>query len=191
MKFFSTIATRLTLGLACGSALLTGCGGDDSASTSNRTDASSEQANASTGLPDGLFLDTAPEGAKPIKELKASAEQGDEVVIRVVVGGRVEPIVEGRASAAVIDAGLENICLSEEDHCKTPWDYCCAAPEDITANLANLQVVDDEGRVVSADLSKHIKPLSTLVVRGTVGPRPDKQVLMVNATGIYIQPTQQ
>jgi hypothetical protein len=44
---------------------------------------------------------------------------------------------------------------------------------------------------VSADLSKHIKPLSTLVVRGTVGPRPDKQVLMVNATGIYIQPTQQ
>jgi len=172
-------------------ALLIGCSENDQpSSSSNSTDPKHQQAGATADLPEELFLAAAPEGAKPIKTLKASAEEGDEVVIHVVVGGRAKPIVEGRASATVIDAGLANKCLSEDDHCVKPWDYCCALPEDVTANLANIQVVDSDGRVVSADLTNHMEPLSTLVVRGTVGPRPDKQVLTINASGIYVQPTQ-
>ena len=163
------------------------CG--ESGSPDAGADASAESARKS--LSAALFLPSAPDDAQPIMSLKQSAEEGDEVVVRVVVGGRSEPIVKGRASAAIVDAGLYNVCLSDDDHCATPWDYCCAAPEELTANLATLQVVDDDGRVLAANLSDHIKPLSTLTVRGVVGPRPDTQVLTINATGIYVEPAAQ
>ena len=167
--------------IMAGVLLVAGCG--DSAQTSADNDAA-----APAALPEGLILTSAPGEAQPIKSLKASAKQGDEVVVRGVVGGRIEPIVEGRASAAIVDAGLENPCMGEDDHCATPWDYCCSLPEDITANLATLQVVDSDGRVIAVDLSKQMKPGTTVVVRGIVGPRPDAKVLTINATGIYIEP---
>ena len=142
---------------------------------------------SSVALPESLFLAKAPEGAQPITALKASAKEGDEVVVRVIVGGTNDPIVQGRASAAIIDAALANACVGEDDHCKTPWDYCCTAQEDITANLATLQVIDDAGKVIATDFASRIKPLTTLIVRGVVGPRPDPQVLTINATGIHIE----
>lgn len=166
--------------LAC--ALAVGCGETDKPAGDG-----APGGGATALLPEGLFLASAPEGAKPITALKQSAKQGDEVVVRVVVGGRVEPLVEGRASAAIIDAGVANQCLGEDDHCKTPWDYCCTLPEDVTANLATLQVINQDGKVLASGLGPDIKPLATLVVRGVVGPRPDSQVLTINATGIYVE----
>lgn len=138
-------------------------------------------------LPNDIFLSESPQDAKTISELKASASEGDEVVVRVVVGGTEKPIVPGRASAAIIDATVENPCLGEDDHCQTPWDYCCTPLEDITPNLATLQITDDSGVVLKADFAPSIEPLATLVIKGIVGPRPDKQVLTINAQGIYIE----
>jgi len=163
--------------------LLTGCdSGQDAASDAT------DGATASAALPDGIILDAAPEGAKSVSELKASAEEGDEVVVRVIVGGRMDPIVEGRASAIAIDAAVDNACTGDDDHCKTPWDYCCTPKEELNANMATVQIVDEKGRVVAADLSEHFQPLSTLVVKGVVGPRPDANVLPINASGIYVEP---
>jgi len=142
---------------------------------------------AAATLPASLFLAEAPEGAVPITELKETASEGDEVVVRAVIGGRVDPIVSGRASAAIVDAGLENICVSDDDHCPTPWDYCCAPRDALTANLATMQVLDDTGRVLAADMSKQLPPLSTVTLRGVVGPRPDSQVLTIAATGVYVE----
>jgi len=144
---------------------------------------------AAATLSEHLFVTAAPDGAQPINELKQSAEQGDEVVVRAVVGGSVNPIVEGRASTLIVDASVNNTCVIDEDHCKTPWDYCCEPREALTAHLATLQVVDDRGQVVASDLSQRIQPLTTLVVRGVVGPRPDPNVMTINATAIYIEPT--
>lgn len=141
-----------------------------------------------TTLPESLFVETAPKGAQTIEELKASSKEGDEVVVEVIVGGSRDPIVAGRASAFIVDAGLYNKCVSEDDHCDEPWDYCCTPREALKNSMANLQVVDADGRVLSADFSEKIKPLSKLLVRGVVGPRPDPQVLTINATAIYIQP---
>ena len=139
-------------------------------------------------LPDAIFLSEAPEGAQTIASLKTTAKEGDEVVVRVVVGGTEHPVVAGRASAAIIDAGVENPCLGEDDHCPIPWDYCCTPQENRTANLATLQVTDAAGKVLRADLAPRIEPLTILVVKGTVGARPDEQVLTINAQGIYIEP---
>lgn len=157
--------------------MLTACGGGDAPKASA----------GASGLPDSVFLTEAPEGVQTITDLKANAKEGDEVIVRVVVGGTEDPIVKGRASAAIIDANIENPCLHEDDHCPIPWDYCCTPQENRTANLATLRITDEAGSVLKADLEPRIKPLTTLVVKGVVGPRPDEQVLTIDATGIYIE----
>lgn len=171
-----------TLTFAACLLLLVGCGGNE------ETAGPADHAGTGDALPDGIMLSSAPDGAAPVQELKTSAEPGDEVVVRVTVGGRADPIVAGRASAVTVDAAFENACMSEDDHCKTPWDYCCAVPEALSANMATVQVVDEDGRVIAADLSEYFQPLSTLVVKGIVGPRPDPNVLSINAAGIYVEP---
>ena len=177
MKLQSNPVARFTFALTLCSIALFGCSEQNDPASNSST----------TPLPDSLFVDSVIDGAQPINDLKASSKEGDEVVVEVVVGGSREPIVVGRASAFIVDAGLYNKCLSEDDHCAEPWDYCCAPPEELKASMANLQVVDADGRVLSANLSDKIKPLSKLLVRGVVGPRPDPQVLTINATAIYIQ----
>lgn len=157
---------------------LVACGGED-ARTSNSTTGSS--------LPDTLFLSEAPDGVQSIASLKASAKEGDEVTVRAIIGGGMDPIVSGRASAMMMDASVNNPCTSEDDHCTTPWDYCCTPQEVITENIATLQVLDDAGKVLKADLGTRIQPMTTLIVKGIVGPRPDDKVLAINALAIYIE----
>lgn len=170
--------------LAASTLLLSGCGGGEDAGDAT----TSENTTASAAQLDGIILEAAPTGAQSVEALKASAKEGDEVVVRVIVGGRMEPMVEGRASAVAVDAAVGNKCLSEDDHCTTPWDYCCTPEEQINANLATIEVVDADGRVASADFKQYFQPLSTLVVKGVVGPRPDPKVFSISATGIYIEP---
>jgi hypothetical protein len=179
--------TAYSLALSClalAILALPGCG--DDTGTDAATGAS-ESGAAASALPEALFLSQAPDGIVDIQSLKASAKEGDEVVVRVVVGGTTDPIVAGRASAAIIDASVDNPCLSEDDHCPIPWDYCCTPQENRTANLATLRITDDTGSVLKAELTTRIKPLTTLVIAGTVGPRPDEQVLTIDAQGIYIE----
>lgn len=175
MTLLKTLRHTLAAIAAIALLTLTGCGGE------------SETQTHADALPDAIFLSEAPEGIQSITSLKATAKEGDEVVVRVVVGGTIDPIVQGRASAAIIDASVDNPCLKEDDHCPIPWDYCCSPQESRTANLATLQITDDAGKVLKANLAPRIEPLTKLVIRGTVGPRPDEQVLTINAQGIYIE----
>lgn len=158
---------------------LIGCGGEEGPNTNTPA--------AGVALPDALFLSEAPAGIQSIAELKTTAKEGDEVVVRAVVGGNVNPIVAGRASASLIDVALKNPCLADDDHCETPWDYCCTPQEDITKNLATLQITDESGKVLKADLTSRFQPSATLVIKGIVGPRPDAQVLTIHAQAIYIE----
>lgn len=170
------LASMVTLGLLFSA----GCGKD-------KDTAGSDGDGAMVPLPADLFVATAPEGVQTVSALKQSSKEGDEVVVRVVVGGGDDPVSKGRAVATVMDAGLANKCTSDEDNCKTPWDYCCTPNEDKVTHGATLRVVDADGRALAADLSERIKPLSTLTVRGVVGPRANDDVLMINATAIYIE----
>ncbi|MEM9415092.1 MAG: hypothetical protein AAGA29_06375 [Planctomycetota bacterium] len=183
MRRFLTRTTALSALLCATLVLATGCGGGDATENAGNTPGDT----AAATLPDGLMLSSAPEGAQTILALKETASEGDEVVVHVVVGGKMQPHVDGRASAAIIDAGLDNPCTGEDDHCQTPWDYCCTPQEEITANLATLQIVDEDGRPLAIDLASQFPPMAVLTVRGVVGPRPDPQVLTINATGIYIE----
>ncbi len=173
-------ALMLTVGFA-----LFGCGGGDG---DGGPQPSGKNNQTAVTLPAGLLVTDAPTGARAVPDLKSSAKEGDEVVMRVVIGGREKPIVQNRAVMTVVDAALVNQCLAEDDHCESPWDYCCAAPEDLLTHSATVQVLDDQGKPLAIDLSSSkLKPLATLIVKGKVGPRPDAKALVINASAIFIE----
>ena len=175
---------RLTLALLLGLALaLPACNGEDAPPPNGGTTATVE-------LPASLFVDAAPEGALDVTEVKESAKEGDVVVMRGKVGGTMEPFVEGRAALILgSDVSIQSCEIRDGDGCETPWDYCCMAPEDLLAGTATVQVVGADGRPLKTAFrgAKGIKELSVLVVKGTVGPRPDPGTLVINATAIYVE----
>ena len=119
-----------------------------------------------------------PAGAVGVAEVKASAQEGDTVVLRGRIGGRRDPMGEGSAVFTVMDLGLPHCGENPEDKCATPWDYCCEKPETIRANAATVQAP------AAAD-GAGFRPLDEVVVVGTVGPRPNPDVLTVVASGVY------
>ena len=129
-----------------------------------------------------------PAGAQGVAELKASAKEGDEVVVRGRVGGSSKPIVGGRAVFTLADSRTLTACNEKEgDACEAPWDFCCHTPDEISAATISVQVVGADGRPVATDVEMSgIHPLTTLVIKGKVGPRPDPKVLVVDASEIFV-----
>jgi hypothetical protein len=148
---------------------------------------------AADALPAGLRVDRAPAGpALGVGALKKSAKEGEEVVLRAVVGGAKSPFVDGRAVMTVADAEAITSCADMnmgKDACKTPWDYCCVPRDVLLANTATVRVAGPDGRPLKAGLQgwKGIEPLKIVVIRGVVGPRPDPGVLVVDAKEIFVQ----
>ncbi|MEQ8317980.1 MAG: hypothetical protein RIE77_01150 [Phycisphaerales bacterium] len=131
-------------------------------------------------------LASMPADAQGVKAVKDAAAEGDVVTVRGIIGGRVDAMGEDSAFFVMVDPGLENVCVSDDDHCKTPWDYCCAMPEDVQANSATVQLVDAEGNALEFDLSgQGISPMDEVVVVGTVAARPTPDVLTIRATGLH------
>ncbi|MEL6795184.1 MAG: hypothetical protein AAFR76_03925 [Planctomycetota bacterium] len=159
------------------SLVLVGCGESNSSATSSSTGSTSAS----------WLLDSEPESVSNVLAVKQSASQGDRVAIRGVIGGNMHPISEESHLFSLVDEGLHNNCLKEDDHCGTPWDYCCAKQEDVRANSATIQIVAGDGSPLTGGPSG-ISPLDTVVVTGLVAPRPNDQVLVVHADGVYIMP---
>lgn len=145
-----------------------------------------------SALPASLRLGAAPDAARGVKDVKASAKEGDEVVIRGRIGGSRAPFVDGRAMMTLVDLDGVTSCAAMEmggDGCETPWDYCCEPAEVLVPHTATVQVVGPDARPLAVDIRKleGLEPLKVVVVKGVVGPRPDPAVLIVNATGIYVE----
>jgi hypothetical protein len=75
----------------------------------------------------------------------------------------------------------------EDDHCKTPWDYCCTPREELRAHSATIQLVDENGAPIRTDIKgrRGIRELSDLTITGTV-VSADHNSLIVKATGIFV-----
>lgn len=167
--------TMIIGAVALGSCLI-GCGGGE------------EQARVDRGG-SAFLLASAPAGAVEVRRAKAEAKEGDSVVLSGRIGGRVEPFSAERAVFMLMDSALPTCDDKEDDHCSTPWDYCCETPQDITANSATVQVVGEDGRPLALDLRRiaGLKPMDRVVVVGTVGSRPTPEVLVVSATGVFVE----
>lgn len=144
-----------------------------------------------SSMPDTVFVTKVPEKVRDVSEVRTQSpglKVGDEVVLRGRIGGSKETFVPGRAIITLVGRGLKACSDHADDHCPTPWDYCCETKEAITANSATIQVVDAKGQVLRTDLKgrRGIKELSELVVTGKVAVA-DAKALVINATSIVVE----
>ncbi|MCI0652036.1 MAG: hypothetical protein L0Z55_09145 [Planctomycetes bacterium] len=145
--------------------------------------------NKETALPAHLFAVERPAAAVSLAEAKATCKAGDKVSFEARIGGRKDPFVEGRAIMLVADSKLKSCASMAEDHCPTPWDYCCESAEGLRANTATVRVVDGESQVLRASLKDAggIAPLRTVIVTGTVAEN-SPAAFIVDATSMYLPP---
>lgn len=175
--------SSVVLGILATAALLLGC---ERSQPSPRASAAPADA-----LPATLFVAAEPSGAKGVQEAKASAAKGDKVIIRGRVGGGQDPFISDRAVLTIVDLGVKSCADMGEDHCPTPWDYCCEAPESLVANSATIQVTGPDGRPLRAGLKgvAGLQPLAEVAILGTLVQRDDGGSFVVNADGIWVKPS--
>ena len=132
------------------------------------------------------LLTSAPADPLGVLEAKNQVSEGDTIHIKGIIGGRVDAMSTESAIFVIIDDQIENPCVGDDDHCATPWDFCCTTPEVLMQNSATIQLVDADGHTIPGDLRDYgIEPLDTVQVIGTVGPRSSSDVLTIKASGIY------
>lgn len=135
------------------------------------------------------FTDEAIAGARPISEARTSAKPGDEIVVNGLVMGREKVFVDGRASFLLGDRTKLTPCNAVPgDECATPWDACCDSKETKRGNIASIQILGEDGRVLSGGLKgvHGLKALSDVTVSGTVDRSSTAENLVVNAKSIHI-----
>lgn len=162
--------------------LVTGCGGSNGDAQSS--------ANNATPLPTSVYASAAPQGeVQTVEAVRANISEGSEVILRGVVGGRKDPITQNRAVVTIVDDTLEKSCGAPDDHCPTPWDYCCTLPETLAANMATVRFVDEQGNLLPATVGAdgRIKPMSTIVVRGKVASGSTADNLIVDVVEVFVE----
>lgn len=187
------LSVRASAALALAASLLsTACSEAPSKPSPANAQAGASAPAAPTALPAGAVVTAAaasfPEAAA-LADVRASAKVGDRVIFRGVVGGREEPFVKERAIVLVADPRLKACNARGDDHCRTPWDFCCEDPDELRMKTATIQVVDASGRPLRVGLggAPGLSPLAQVVVEGTVAERDDAGTFVVNATRITIR----
>lgn len=177
-----SLTAIVSLGLT-GVLLTSGC--DSRAGTKTTNQGGTGQ----SALPDGIILAEAPADALDVAEAKNAAQVGERVVVRGLIGGRREPFVAERAMFQLVDTSLPTCADKHGDGCPTPWDYCCEPKDQITAKSATVQITDGEGKPLALSLkgTRGLEPMARVIVRGVVAQRPDENVMIVNADGIYVE----
>lgn len=135
------------------------------------------------------FTDDAMTDAKSIHIARTSASPGDEIVLSGRVMGRDKVFVDGRASFVLGDPEKLTPCNETPgDECPTPWDACCDTKELKRGALASIQILGEDGRVLSGELkgTRGIKELSTVTVSGVVDQSSTEDNLVVNAAKIHV-----
>lgn len=133
-----------------------------------------------------FLLADQPVDAKPVGDVRESAEDGADVAILGRIGGGENPWVDGRAAFTIVDPKLEP-CKPEEG-CPTPWDYCCST-DLLPKNRALVKFVTTEGDTMEQDARKllGVKELQTVVVKGKA-KRDEAGNLTVHAEGLFVVP---
>ncbi len=143
-------------------------------------------------LPASLFLPVEPEGSRPVHEAKAAAGKGDRLVLRGRIGGAEEPFAAERAIFTIVDPGVKSCAdMGEDDHCPTPWDYCCEPTENLVANSATIQIVGPDSRPLKTGLKgvRGLDPLAEVIVVGTVATQDGSGSFVINAERLWVRPS--
>ncbi len=179
---------HITTAAALLATLIVGCG--EQTSTPAPSPEAQPQAEApAASLPEGLLATAPLTDAVGVVEARKDVKPGSDIIITGYIGGREEPLVEGRAIFALADAEVMTRCdATPGDACETPWDACCVSPEIKKTAMASVQVVDADGMVLKHTLTGlgGIKPGSTVTVLGKIAPGSSDSALVVNAEKIHV-----
>lgn len=156
---------------------LTGCGNSSTEQSVQKESRTTIESGSPTWI-----LTSAPDGAVSISEVKANAKEGDQIVIKGRIGGRKSPISADSPVFTIVDLQLPYCGQHDDDACGSPWDYCCETPSTIASNSVTVQIMSDNQ---IDPIAAGLKPLDEVVLIGTVGARPNEQVLTIQATGVY------
>ncbi|MFM8980701.1 MAG: hypothetical protein ACKOSS_09620 [Planctomycetia bacterium] len=120
-------------------------------------------------------------GAVPV--LKAlSGKEGDEVA----VVGRVQSKVKGRALFHLVDDSVEDCTRTgDDDHCPTPWDYCCREDE-MKASLMLVELRGADGLPLKV-AALGIRELDLVAVRGTLARGEGGRLMLLARDGWYLR----
>lgn len=177
MKLKSILASGLLIGLV-------------SCSENPNEQSSTEYTRQEVSGLKNLLLESAPEGAISINELRSTAKTGDSVAFSGKLIGGDPVLIENRAIMTLGDpAKLTSCDLRENDHCPTPWDVCCDDADDIKQNIVSVQAVDTEGRPLKEGFRglSELTELSEVLVLGTVAEGSSDENMIVNLSGIYVK----
>ena len=114
---------------------LASCGGSEAAGGGEAEGAATETA----GMPSTFWSDAPLANPLEVRDARESAKDGDEVVLR----GTLADFGELSTFLLVDDALDDCTEMGEEDHCPTPWDYCCEDPDEVTKLTINVEFLED------------------------------------------------
>jgi hypothetical protein len=176
MKLITTLASGLFL-------VLTSCSEEKQAA-----DSPAPQKEESLSA---VLLDTAPADPVDIAEMRKSAKPGEAVTFTGSLIGKNTIFMDNRAVMVMGDPKKLTACnLIPGDECETPWDVCCDDYELIKDSIVTVQVVDEDGKPLQAGLKGlgGMAELSAVTVTGEVAEGSSAENMVVNASGIFVQP---
>ena len=138
---------------------------------------------------DPYILTQAPADPTDIADLRKSATTGDTVTFAGKALGADKIFMDNRATMILGDPKVLTSCdLATCKGCETPWDVCCDLPEEVTASILTVQIVDNTGKPLKAGIKglSGIKELTEVIVTGQVAKGSNQNNMIINATGIYI-----
>ncbi len=138
-----------------------------------------------------FILKEEPADAVDIFDLRTTATAGNSVTFKGKVIGANQVFIDGLAVMIMGDPKKLTSCdLRPGDDCKRPWDVCCDLPKDKKSSILTVQIVDSSGRPVKKGLKglAGIKELNHLTITGIVDKSSTKDNMLINATGIFVQP---
>ncbi|MFT6179746.1 MAG: hypothetical protein ACJAQT_002437 [Akkermansiaceae bacterium] len=161
------------------------------ASCSDKKETSENPSQGDSGSLASLVLTAAPDNPIDIADLRKSGKPGATVTFTGNVIGSDSVFMDGRAVMIMGDPKKITSCnLRPGDECETPWDVCCDDHDVIKASILTVQVVDGDGKPLKTGLKGlgGLKELSAVTVTGKVAANSNESNMLVNATGIYVQP---
>ncbi len=131
------------------------------------------------------WLTEAPSGAVEVAALR-SLESDADVVVRGDV--RDHSTIPGKAVLMVYDHALDSCDeMGDDDHCQTPWDFCCVDDDDI-AKASVLVEFRKDGSIMDGDLKGFhgLDYLSDVVVTGKL-KLDDAGNATIVAQGLHVE----
>jgi hypothetical protein len=158
--------------LLLATSLLGGCGDDPPADTGGGGKASATRS---------FLTEEDPADAVSVFDAKEK-EAGTEVAVY----GRVREVTHGFAAFTMIDEEIEYCGQAdpEDDHCPTPWDYCCIAKDTQVAASLPVEFRDAKGEPVEAE-QPDLKRLDLVAIRGRLEKTDSGGLVLVTTTGWY------